>query len=155
MVKIIDDNWPELLDKFHLKDVCRLTEQFNDEEYKKLREAHISTFVELGENKVFGMIGGGYMSDGSSGEALRASDFWHNHLKRIQKIIVENMDMLCGLIGQVSECKSKEYKIKLLWIDSEKEFTFCELQHHVIIQLNMKDGYWRACKPFEVFDLKK
>ena len=43
----------------------------------------------------------------------------------------------------------------MLWIDSEKEFTFCELQHHVIIQLNMKDGYWRACKPFEVFDLKK
>lgn len=155
LVKIIDDNWPELLDKFHLKDVRRLTEQFTDEEYKKLREAHISTFVELGENKVFGMIGGGYMSDGSSGEALRAADFWHNHLKRIQKILVENMDMLCGLIEQVSECESKEYKVKLLWVDSEKEFTFCELQRHVIIQLNMKDGYWRACHPFEVFGFKK
>ena len=54
-----------------------------------------------------------------------------------------------------SECESKEYKVKLLWVDSENEFTFCELQRHVIIQLNMKDGYWRACHPFEVFGFKK
>lgn len=143
------------MDKFHLKDVRGLTEQFTDEEYKKLRQAHISTLIELGENKVFGMIGGGYMSDGSSGEALRIADFWHNQLKRIQKILVENMDMLCGLIGQVSECESEEYKVKLLWVDDEKEFTFCELKRHVILQLNMKDGYWRACQPFEIFGFKK
>ena len=155
LVKIINDNWPELLDKFHLKEVQGLTEEFDDEQYKQLREAHITTFVELGKNQVFGMIGGGYMSDGSSGEALRAADFWHNRLKIIQKIFIENMDILCGLIEQVVESESKEYKVKLLWVDSEQEFTFCELNRHVIIQLNLKDGYWRACLPFEVFGFEK
>ena len=34
----------------------RLSEKLDDEGYKVLREAHITTFVELGENQVFGMI---------------------------------------------------------------------------------------------------
>lgn len=155
LVRILNDNWPELLDKFHLKEVRGLTEEFDDEQYKQLREAHVTTLIELGENQVFGMIGGGYMSDGSSGEALRAADFWHNRLKIIENFLVENMDILCGLMKQVSESDTKEYKIKLLWVDSEHEFTFCELIRHVIIQLNTKDGYWRACQPFEVFGFEK
>ena len=48
-----------MLEKFHLKDVTGLTEKFGDEEYKQLREAHATTLVELGENQVFGLIGGG------------------------------------------------------------------------------------------------
>ena len=155
LVGIIYDNWPELLEKFHLKEVSGLSEKYDDEQYMKLREANISTFVELGENKVFGMIGGGYMSDGSFGEALRAADFWHNRLKEIEELFVENIDMLCGLIGQVSVCESKEYIVKLLWIENEYEFTFCEMNHHVVIQLNLIERYWRVCKPFELFGFKK
>lgn len=155
IIKILNANWPELLDKFRLKEVHSLAEKFDDEQYKQLREAHISTLIELGENQVFGMIGGGYMSDGSSGEALRAADFWHNHLKKVQNFFVENMDVLCGLIGQESKSELKEYKVKLLWIDNEQEFTFCEIIRHVIIQLNMRYGYWRVCRPFEVFGFEK
>lgn len=155
VINILNANWPELLDKFRLREVRGLAEKIDDEQYKQLREANISTFVELGENQVFGMMGGGYMSDGSSGEALRAADFWHNRLKKIESIFVENMDMLCGLIEEVSESELKEYKVKLLWIDSGQEFTFCELIRHVIIQLNMKYGYWRVCQPLEVFDFGK
>ena len=151
LVKIINDNRPELLDDFHLKEIVGLSEKLDDEGYKELREAHITTFVELGENQVFGMIGGGYMSDGSSGEAMRISDFWSNHLRMIQEILVANMDKLCEIIGTVVESDSKEYKIKLLWIDNDKEITFCESTRHVIIQLNMNKGYWRICQPFEVF----
>lgn len=47
-----------------------------------------------------------------------------------------------------------KYKIKLLWIDSEQEFTFCELNRKVIIQLNIKEGHCRVCQPVEVFGLK-
>lgn len=83
--------------------MCRLTEKINDEDYKELREAHISTFVELGENNLYGLIGGGYMSDGSSCEALRAAFFWQNRLKQIENVFVENMDILCKMFTQVSE----------------------------------------------------
>lgn len=155
LIKILYDNWPELLERFHVKGAYGLTEKLDDEQYKQLREAHITTFVELGENQLFCMIGGGYMSDGSSGEAIRSADFWHNQLKLIQENFVENMNVLCRLIRQVSEDVSKEYIVNLLWVDSEKELTFAEQKHHVIIQLNMKEGYWRVCRPFEVFGFEK
>lgn len=155
IIRIIYDNWPMLLDQFHLKDICSLTEVIDDEQYKKLREANISTFVELGENLVFGLIGGGYMSDGSSGEAMNLSDFIYNRLREIEKLVVMNMSILCEAIGQVAECNMKEYNIRLLWMESEEEFTFCELNSHIIIQLNMKKDYWRVCQPFEVFGFEK
>lgn len=64
-------------------------------------------------------------------EALGSVDFWHNRLNRIQKFFAKNIDMLC--------------------IDGEKDFTFCESNHNVIIRLDMKDGCWRVCRLFEVF----
>lgn len=70
-------------------------------------------------------MGVGYMSDGSSGEVLRASDFWNNQLRKIQEMLKENMDILC------------------------------ETNRQVIIQLNMKEEYWRVCRPAEVFGLEK
>lgn len=83
IIKILNANWPELLDKFRLKEVHSLAEKFDDEQYKQLREA------------------------------LRAADFWHNHLKKVQNFFVENMDVLCGPIGQESKSEWKEYKVSL------------------------------------------
>lgn len=97
------------------------------------------------------MIGGGYMSDGSSGEAMRRSDFWHNRLKQVQTIIINNMHLLTQTIKQISRNDTPKYIIKMLWIDNEKEFTFAETSCHVIIQLNIEKGYWRVCRPFELF----
>lgn len=70
-------------------------------------------------------MGAGYMSDGSSEEALRASGFWHNQLRKIQEMLKENMDILC------------------------------ETNRQVIIQLNMKEEYRRVCRLAEVFGLEK
>ena len=40
-------------------------------------------------------------------------------------------------------------------IGPEQEFTFCELKRQLIIQLSMKEGYWRVCQPFEIFGFEK
>ena len=160
ILRIVYENWPQLLEPFHLKDVHSLVEKFGDEQYKEVREAHLTTFVELDEDLVFAMIGGGYMSDGSCGEAMRASDFWHNRLQIIEQAIVGDMKLLCGIIGQVSDRMERreeiervknEYRIRLLWIESEQKFTFCEQNHRVVLQLNLEEGFWRACRPMEVF----
>ena len=91
---------------------------------------------------------------------MRASDFWHNRLRIIEQAIVEDMKLLCGIIGQVSDRMKRreeiervrnEYRIRLLWIESEQKFTFCEQNHWVVLQLNLEKGFWRACRPMEVF----
>ena len=50
---------------------------------------------------------------------------------------------------QVYEHKDR---IRLLWIESEQKFTFCEQYHRVVLQLNLEEGFWRACRPMEVFN---
>lgn len=76
MIKIIDNNWPKLIEKNKING--NLSVSITDAEYAKLRKANISTFVQTEPDKIFGVIGGGYMSNGASHSALSASDFWHN-----------------------------------------------------------------------------
>ena len=74
MVKIIHNNWPELIEKNKLNDIA-LREKLDDKSYSKIRKSNAITLVELGENQFYGMIGGGYSSDGSSIEAVTTSDY--------------------------------------------------------------------------------
>lgn len=43
LLNIVERNWPNLLEPYRLKDICSLNEQFDDEQYEQIREAHIST----------------------------------------------------------------------------------------------------------------
>lgn len=67
----MERNWPSLLESYRLKDITGLNEQFNDEQYVQIREAHISTLVQIENEKCYGLLGEGYMSDGLSGEAVK------------------------------------------------------------------------------------
>ena len=151
MIAIIYSNWPELIEKYRLKDVRCTTERLDDEGHKAIRNSHITTPIELDENRVFARIGGGYTADGSSAEAMRLADRWHNQLRLIQILIADNMDDLSEAITQVSGINTDMYDIKLLWIEGNTEFTFGDRNHQVIVQLNVKESRWRVCKPIDVF----
>ena len=90
LIRIIDNNWPDLIEKHRLQGVTSLAEKLDDEKYAMLRKANMSAFVEVEENKVFGLIGGGYASDGSSVEAVRTSDHWYNYIRNIELYIRED-----------------------------------------------------------------
>ena len=151
LVKIIHENWPFLIEKNKIKGVKSLAEKLNDEQYEHVRNAHAATFIEVGENEVFGLIGGGYMSDGSSGEAMRNAVYCHNRLKKIEINIIHNIPYLCDAINSMSQIAENEYEIRLLWIGDDHEFTFVECKHHVVIQYLENEGMFRICRPFEVF----
>lgn len=74
LLKVLDRNWLELIEKYRLKDVRGLGEKLNDKEYWNLRKANMTVLVDLGEGKICGLIGGGYASDGSSLLAVEAAD---------------------------------------------------------------------------------
>ena len=121
LLRIIEANWPELLERSLIKEAVRLTVQLEDEQYEVLRDAHISSFVELGENRVYGLVGGGYMSDGSSGEAVRLEQFWHNKLMLCEKVIKDNMDFISREIRKRRSLENPIYEFKLWWISSSAD----------------------------------
>ena len=90
MIRIIHDNWPELIEKNHVKGVLGLEEKIDNHTYGLFRKGGVSTFVELGENEVYGLIGGGYASNGFSNEAVRNAEFWLNRLGVFQLNIKDN-----------------------------------------------------------------
>ena len=151
LLEIINNNWTELLEKFQLKDVMSVEAKFTDKEYAKIRKEHACSVVALSNKKVYGMIGGGYASDGSSIEAVNASDYWCNRLHGIEKMIRINLKIISDTINKVSSYHSTECDIKLLWIDNTNKMTMCERNNHIIIQINTKENKIRICNPWEVF----
>ena len=125
--------------------ISSLTEKIDDEVYSKLRKANITTFVELGENKVFGLIGGGYAIDGSSTEAVRTSDYWHNYIKRIELFIRQECQSLKKrMLPFDPRSLEKILEIALLTINKE-DMILLEKQRKVIIKIDYNKGNTRMC----------
>jgi hypothetical protein len=152
LIEIIHSNWPELIGKNKLDGIVGLTEKLDDKSYSELRKANISTFVELGENQVYGLIGGGYASDGSSIEAVRTSDHWHNYMLQIELFIKDEYanfkrQMLPFDVGSME----KSLEIQLLTL-TDAELILLEKQRNVIIKINHINGNIRMCKLASLLD---
>lgn len=144
MIRIIENNWPQLLEPYKLKDVVRLSETFDDEAYSKIRKAHATSFVQTGENKVYGLIGGGYMSDGSSGEAMRNADFWYRHLKFCESRIKLCMPTIVQAVQSMRTEAVSEYEIKLACLpENSNEIKVMEIHNFVGIQMLLEEGRFR------------
>lgn len=151
MVKILYENWPELLEKNHIKDIMCLSENINDETYEKLRDKNISTLVQIGEQKVFGFIGGGYMSNEFSTEALNRSDYCFDVFKTREEVFINNIEPVLNGINMVTDKLNFNLDIRLLWLDSDEKITLFEKANTVVIQLDFKLGQIRVCQPYELF----
>lgn len=140
MIEILYNNWPDSIEKFHIKEISSLSKKIDDKTYAQLRKAGVSTFVEIGKCKVFGMIGGGYASDGSSIEAVREDDYWYDYLSRIEFYIKENyyrfkQQMLCF----DKRSMDKPLKIKMLNL-TNAELIILEKERMVLIKCNYKNS---------------
>lgn len=146
-LKIVEKNWPELLEAHRLKEVTSLAEQFDDEQYEKIREAHATTFVQLGENRVYGLLGGGYMSDGSSGEAVRNADYWHNRMKLCEELIRMHMSFISQVIQEQRDYNGYTYHIKLLGLpESSDKIRTLEVETQMGIELLLSERRMRVFK---------
>ena len=150
MVKIIDNNWPELIVKNKIQGI--LSVEVTDAEYAELRKSNITTFVQTSPNNIYGLIGGGYMSNGASQSALSSSDFWHNICRKVQIDIVQQLtEKILTAISQVRDTYTTNLCIRLLFFKSKDEIVLSETCNHVIVTINYAEGYIRVCKPEELF----
>lgn len=152
LIEIIHNNWPELIEKNKLEGVVGLNEKLDDKSYSKIRKANMSTLVELGENKVFGLIGGGYASDGSSVEAVMTTDYWHNYIRKIELYIRdEYQNFKIQMLPLDPLSIEKIIEVKLLTL-TEEELILLEKQRNVIIKVDYNSGNIRMCKLSSLLD---
>ena len=117
-----------------------LTEKQDDKSYSILRKANVGTLVEIGENKVYGLIGGGYASDGSSIEAVRTSDYWYNYIRKIELYIrYEYQSLKKQMLPYDALSMEKKLEIKLLTF-AEDGLIILEKQRCIILKINPGNG---------------
>ena len=151
IIKIVYENWPQLIEKNRIKGALSLEEEIDDKNYEKLRKAHVTTFTQIGREKIFALIGGGYMSNGFSTEALRQADYWKETMRIREHILIENIGVILQSIKLVNDIVYNNLVVHLIWFDSDGKITFAEETNSVIIQFDYKLGMIRVCKPSEVF----
>lgn len=88
LLAILDRNWPSLISHWHVKNLIDI-ENIDQKSRRLMRKVGGVTFTKV-NNKIFAPPGGGYMSSGTSTNALIASDKFINRLQNIEKDILNN-----------------------------------------------------------------
>ena len=66
-------------------------------------------------------------------------------MKIVEKTIIANMELLIDLIKKEAENVTNCFRIQLLWIDNEQEFTLYEHNNEVVLQINLEKNQFRIC----------
>lgn len=84
------------------------------------------------------------MSDGSSMEAIRREQFWHNRLKLCEMVIRDNMSFISSVIHKQRDLKQSVYRFQLLWIsDSADRIRLIEWNSHTGVEWFPVEGKLR------------
>ena len=151
MIRIIDANWPKLLDLYRIRNAS-LTQSISDSEYNALRDANVCTFVEIDGNQLITSVGGGYMSNGVSGRALRTSDHWKRVFIDLQSLIVKNAEIILNTVNEYISGNGYIMSIKLLYYKGDKHFTLIETVSNTVLIVDLESGKISLYKPNEIFN---
>jgi len=154
MISIVYRNWPELIEGYKLQGSAYLEHPITDEDYSELRKAGVSAFADIGDGNVFTLIGGGYMADGTSGDAVNQADHWHNLMSICQHNIVNNVRQILDDIEELLGRKAEpNLQISLLLIE-DGNVLLAEKTNGVIIEIEKNKARMRCILPQHLLEIK-
>lgn len=113
MVRIIHNNWPESIKAFKLEGVKSTVSKFSDKDYSELRNAGISTIIQLDENISYLSLGMGYMSSGHNAEIVMLCNKYRNTLVMYEEYIQKNINYIAKQIEFYSGYNKNIFKFHL------------------------------------------
>ncbi|WP_336634904.1 hypothetical protein [Lysinibacillus fusiformis] len=89
IVRIIHNNWPQIIDRYRIDAVCSSPAIKTNEQVKEVRKMRSVGFIEPYPGVVYMPIGMGMTTSGHSIEVVRISDFYYDHIKGLEDIVRE------------------------------------------------------------------
>ena len=124
LLRIVKENWPDLLSKYQLNEINPSNEKVNSEEREQLRNAHIMTMTVINKNVYFSP-GGGYASDGSSVVAVRYRNKMFGFIRLLESKFKNNMSKFLDCIKKVKgTLVNKNLKLTAVSIDRNNLILF-------------------------------
>ncbi|WP_156000293.1 hypothetical protein [Thioalkalivibrio sp. ALMg9] len=100
LIKTLHEEWPEAIANYRINGVLGLAYQPTNDDIAKLRKAGVQTLVQVDEGVVYGPIGGGYSTAGTSVQSKMLADRYRSLVRDIEKHVKENTDMFIQKIRQ-------------------------------------------------------
>ncbi len=110
LLKILEENWPEILKPYILDDVIKVSNAFSDDDIKKLRKNQINPIIQTPGGKILIPMGGGISLAGTSFRDAGDLIWAQKITKLIETQIFQNR-------GEIENYFKKRYK--KIWDDLE------------------------------------
>lgn len=139
---IIKENWPNLFDKYVMKE-CVPMQIFDDKETYNLRKAGVSIISKWGDNGAIFSPGGGYASDTTSIRAVQSRDYWMEQVSDLERVWVEyfGKDVLAA-IQKAPSCEDIDYvDIKMISC-TDSGYMFIEKQTNLLFFVKQENNQW-------------
>ena len=110
LIRTLHEDWPEAIEDYRINGVLGLAHQPTNNDIAKLRKAGVQTMVQVDEGVVYGPIGGGYSTAGTSVQSRMLADRYRRLVRDIEKHVKENTDMFIekirehGLVPENKPC---------------------------------------------------
>jgi hypothetical protein len=114
LLRVIEGNWPEVLDKYTLVGDFGATAEPTDEDVRNLRNAGTNTIVRTKGGRSLAPMGGGMTTNKSSVSNRMQADGIKRELQRIENVIASKRPRLEGLYRKAFGLNWSELRFKLV-----------------------------------------
>lgn len=150
LIKIVHQNWPELISRYHYDGAFSIEPILNDAEYAKVRKANGLVLIETEKNYVYFPPGGGYASDGSSISVVSYVDFMLNRLTDAEDFFIFCFPVMMNRLKTTYPLL--KFPLKITWLGSDSKddvFILFEQTNNLTIQLDLpRNAIW-FCNPYD------
>ena len=142
LVRILADNWPEVMETRRIKGFVSLTENVTDEDYKQLRKSNVNTMVDFHDGRVYIGANFGLNSAGTSVRAVRQHDMYCNHARAFQDAMGGVADTIGVTINKKLYEPEVSFKLKMI-TPGEMDYLFKVENHDFYLRAIAKDHNMR------------
>ena len=114
LIRILADNWPDVMEPYRIKGATGLNQNVRDEDYKQLRNNNINTLVNLHDGRIYLGANFGLNTAGTSVRAVRQHDTYSNNEVLFEQAMGAVADDLGKTINLRLKEPEKEFKLRMI-----------------------------------------
>lgn len=138
LVRILADNWPDIMEPYRIQGFISLTENISDADYKEMRKNNVNTFVDLHDGRVYVGANHGLNTAGTSVKAVSQYDYYCNNANLFEKWMGESTDSIGKAINQKLLTPEKEFQLKMI-APGDRDYLFEVVDHGFLLRFVLKD----------------
>ena len=114
LIRILADNWPDVIEPYRIKGVAALSENISDDDYKKLRKANVNTMVDLHDGRVYMGANFGLNTAGTSARAVMLHNMYTNNAVLFERNMGASADDIGNAINKKLIEPETHFKLRMI-----------------------------------------